>query len=65
MSANFDCPGCEDGQHDRHDAAWGTRPGLLGGVSCSCRGDCAERHAARLKQFDAMFPVRPDREREK
>lgn len=54
MSYPADCPACIAGDHNGHDAAHGTRKGLIGGNYCACTGDCAERAAAA---FAKAFPV--------
>lgn len=62
MSALADCPGCSQGDHSQHRAGWNVRPGVLGGSSCNCSGDCAQRHdAATERLLYAIFGVQmPD-----
>lgn len=45
MSVVRDCSGCAAGNHPAHREHEGL-DGVLGGVSCPCTGDCAERAAA-------------------
>ena len=51
MSISVDCSGCMRGEHDRHNRYHGTRPGLIGGAYCGCKGDCAERFAEAGRRF--------------
>jgi hypothetical protein len=56
MSVHVDCPSCAFGKHDRHDRDWGIKPGLIGGQSCGCTGDCPERWAAATEEFARRYP---------
>ncbi len=39
-----DCFACRAGDHSRHhEVIQDVPPGMLGGVRCACKGDCAER----------------------
>lgn len=56
MSYPVDCLGCTTGKHERHDPAHGITPGLIGGTSCDCSGDCIERAEAAAEAFSrAIF----------
>jgi hypothetical protein len=42
MSYPYPCAACSNGNHERHNPSEGTKPGLIGGTTCPCRGNCAE-----------------------
>jgi hypothetical protein len=48
-----DCNGCAQGDHSKHrPIVRGVPKGMIGGVGCTCEGDCAERNkdwAERLR----------------
>lgn len=39
----MDCPDCMFGDHAHHNEEWDVKAGLIGGATCRCVGDCAER----------------------
>ena len=49
------------GEHDRHDAGWGLRPGLIGGYRCDCPGDCAEKFARMAEELHRTIFAPPAR----
>lgn len=57
MSAIVDCPGCQFGEHEKHDPRWGVIDGLLGGCVCNCQGDCAAAWQARIERFNETFRI--------
>jgi hypothetical protein len=59
VSFSAPCPGCLMGDHERHERDWGIKPGLIGGSSCDCVGDCAETFAAEGAAMAARLPLRP------
>jgi hypothetical protein len=58
MSLTADCPGCYSGHHDRHRQDWNIRPGVLGGSSCHCKGDCDRRARERYSKFERLYPAK-------
>lgn len=51
MSFITDCPACMAGDHDRHVHDWQIRPGVIGGSTCECRGDCEHRSTRAYEQM--------------
>jgi hypothetical protein len=55
MAALVDCPGCQWGEHEKHDPKHGVIPGLIGGTVCACSGDCAERFERAREEWLAKW----------
>jgi hypothetical protein len=46
-----DCIACQYGQHDGHHKIVQAVPdGVIGGIRCECKGDCAERNGERARR---------------
>ncbi len=59
MVAFVDCAGCRYGDHSRHhEVVQYVPPGVMGGMRCVCKGDCAERKA-RQDEARRQASVRP------
>lgn len=52
-----DCGGCAIGYHDSHDAHHGirSRPELIGGAVCECKGDCADRWRMSMARIQELL----------
>lgn len=59
MSRPANCVGCTFGDHERHNPEEGHTSGIIGGYHCSCKGDCAERHAKTSELIAAQLGSSP------
>jgi hypothetical protein len=59
MAVITDCPPCFWGNHEHHsrDHGTGTRPGVIGGAYCACKGDCAERAVKAYQQLIGRYSI--------
>jgi len=55
-----DCIACQHGDHSEHVEHPEVAPaGMMGGWSCPCTGDCAERNKNRRSIIDDIIPMVP------